>query len=100
MSFVLTIEDKLRIAFTPTVLEVKDDSHLHAGHAGAPAGGQSHFRVLIVSPMFDGMGRVMRQRKVNEVLGDELRTQIHALTMKTLTPTEHGALKTGDRVDP
>lgn len=87
------IEEKLREAFSPAVLEVKDESHLHAGHAGAREGGESHFRVMLVAEMFVGMSRVERQRRVNTVLADELREQIHALAMKTLTPEEYEALQ-------
>ena len=82
------IETKLREALSPAHLDVKDESHLHRGHAGAPEGGQSHFRVTIVADFFDGLSRVARQRKVNEILADELAGPIHALAMKTLTPEE------------
>lgn len=83
------IERKIRTALAPEALEVKDESHLHAGHAGAREGGESHFRLLIVSSRFEGMSRVARQRAVNDVLREELRERIHALAMKTLTPEEH-----------
>ena len=82
------IEQKLRAAFAPERLEVKDESHLHAGHAGARAGGQSHFRLLIVSKGFEGLSLIARQRAVNDVLRAELEGAIHALAMKTLTPDE------------
>lgn len=83
------IERKIRTALAPEALEVKDESHLHAGHAGAREGGESHFRLLIVSSRFEGMSRVARQRAVNDVLREELKERIHALAMKTLTPEEH-----------
>lgn len=83
------IRGKLASAFAPEALEVKDESHLHAGHAGARPGGESHFRVLIVSSRFEGLSRVARQRAVNEALREELVGQIHALAMKTLTPEEY-----------
>lgn len=83
------IENSLKAAFAPEILEVKDESHLHAGHAGAREGGESHFRLLIVSSRFEGLSRVARQRAVNDILRDELRERIHALAMRTLTPDEH-----------
>lgn len=83
------IEKSLRAAFAPEILEVKDESHLHAGHAGARAGGESHFRLLIVASRFEGLSRVARQRAVNDILRDELKDRIHALAMRTLTPDEH-----------
>jgi len=82
------IETKLHEALSPSHLVVKDESHLHRGHAGAPEEGQSHFRVTIVAGAFDGLARVARQRKVNEILAEELAGPIHALAMKTLTPAE------------
>ena len=82
---------KLAAALAPAQLDVKDESHLHAGHAGAREGGQSHFRVRVVSEAFEGMGLVARQRAVNAALADELKGPIHALAMKTLTPAEAAA---------
>ena len=82
------IRKKLQNALNPTVLQVDDESHLHAGHAGAREGGQSHFRVHIVAEKFEGLSRVARQRLINEILADELSGPIHALAMKTLTPFE------------
>ncbi|MFC2952929.1 BolA family protein [Marinicaulis aureus] len=86
-----SIHQKLTDALKPERLEVKDESHLHAGHAGAREGGESHFRLLIVASAFEGLNRVARQRMVNDVLREELREQIHALAMKTLTPEEDAA---------
>ncbi len=83
------IEKSIRAALEPEILEVKDESHLHAGHAGAREGGESHFRLLIVSSRFEGLSRVARQRAVNDILRDELKEKIHALAMRTLTPAEH-----------
>ncbi len=82
------IEKKLRAAFAPERLEVKDDSARHAGHAGARHGGESHFDVVIVSRLFEGAGRVQRQRMVHAALADELAGPIHALSIKALTPAE------------
>lgn len=83
------IEKSLRAELDPEILEVKDESHLHAGHAGAREGGESHFRLLIVSSRFEGLSRVARQRAVNDILREELKERIHALAMRTLTPDEH-----------
>ncbi|MEZ5922092.1 MAG: BolA family protein [Parvularculaceae bacterium] len=84
-----TIRAKLEAALAPEVLEVKDESHLHAGHAGARPGGESHFRLLIVSGAFAGLSRVERQRRVNAALSEELAGPVHALAMKALTPDEY-----------
>lgn len=86
-----TIREKLISALSPEQVEVTDESYLHAGHAGAREGGESHFRLLIVASIFEGMNRVSRQRMVNEVLRDELAGPVHALAMKTLTPQEAAA---------
>lgn len=83
------IDAKLRAGLAPERLDIKDRSHLHAGHAGARADGESHFRLLIVSSKFDGVSRVARQRLVNDLLREELSERIHALAMKTLTPAEY-----------
>ncbi len=86
-----SIRQKITEALKPDRLVVTDESHLHAGHAGAREGGESHFRLLIVASAFEGLNRVARQRIVNDVLREELREQIHALAMKTLTPEEDTA---------
>ena len=83
------IDAKLRTGLSPERLEIKDESHLHAGHAGARPDGESHFRLLVVSSKFDGLARVARQRLVNGLLREELAERIHALAMKTLTPAEY-----------
>ena len=80
------IEAKLRAAFSPDELLVVDQSHLHAGHAGAREGGESHFRVVIVSAAFARMGRVERQRAVNRVLAEELAGPVHALSVEARAP--------------
>jgi BolA protein len=86
-----SIHKKLDDALKPDRLEVMDESHLHAGHAGAREGGESHFRLLIVAKAFEGKTRVARQRMVNDILREELQGPIHALAMKTLTPEEAAA---------
>ncbi|WP_417487484.1 BolA family protein [Maricaulis sp.] len=82
------IENKLQKAFTPSALTVTDDSHLHAGHAGARPGGESHFTVDIVASRFDGLSRVARHRLVNEALAEELAGPIHALVIRARGTSE------------
>lgn len=88
MSVAEIIKSKIEAGLSPALIEVKDESHLHAGHAGARPGGESHFRILIVSDRFEGLSRVARQRLVNDILRVELSGPIHALAMQTLTPQE------------
>jgi BolA protein len=90
MSVAETIERKLRERFVPTRLTVTDDSARHAGHAGARPGGETHFNVVIVSPVFSGLGRVARQRLVYETLAGEIADGVHALSLSTLAPGEYG----------
>jgi BolA protein len=85
------IEKKLTAGLAPERLEIVDESHLHAGHAGARAGGESHFRVEVVAAAFAGLGRVARQRLVYGLLAEELKADIHALALRTLAPGEDGA---------
>ena len=88
MSVAEIIKNKLEDRLAPAALEVHDESHLHVGHAGAREGGESHFRLVVVSRAFEGLTRVARQRLVNDILREELQGPIHALAMKTLTPEE------------
>lgn len=78
------IEAALQAAFAPSRLAVQDDSHLHAGHAGAKAG--KHFSVQIESSRFAGMSRVARHRLVYHALADLIARGIHALAIKTRVP--------------
>jgi BolA protein len=82
------IEAKLTAALEPTALDVIDESARHAGHAGARAGGESHFQVHIVSAQFAGKSRVARQRIVYALLAEEMKGTIHALSLVTQTPEE------------
>lgn len=82
------IHDKLTAAFSPSRLEVEDDSARHAGHAGARAGGESHFNVLIEAAAFQGQAKVARQRMVYRALAEELAGPVHALSVKALAPGE------------
>jgi BolA protein len=82
------IRGKLTAKFQPQRLEVTDDSDRHAGHAGAPEGGESHFNILIEAAAFSGMNRVARQRAVYGALREELEGPVHALSLKALAPGE------------
>jgi BolA protein len=81
-----TISAKLMQSFTPEALEVIDESHQHAGHSGARADGESHFRVRIVSEAFRGKSRVEQHRMVNAVLAQELKERVHALAIQASAP--------------
>ena len=72
-------------------VQIVDDSALHAGHLGAQGGG-GHYRVLVVSPRFEGLSRVAAQRLVYQALGDRMTPDIHALDMRTLTPEQWAAI--------
>jgi BolA protein len=82
------IINKLREAFLPESLDVADESHLHEGHAGHRPGGETHFRVYIVSPAFEGKSRIERHRMVNTTLEAELKGSVHALAIKAQAPGE------------
>ncbi len=81
------IEASLRERLAAVHVEIVDESHLHAGHAGARAGG-GHFRALVVSERFEGRSRVECQRIVYAALADEMSAEIHALSMRTMTPDQ------------
>ena len=80
------IRERLAV-LAPQQLEILDESHKHAGHAGARSGG-GHFNLTIVSNVFDGKGLLQRHRMVYDALGSAMQTDIHALTIKALTPEE------------
>jgi BolA protein len=84
------IRQRLTAALAPSRLDLIDESALHAGHAGARAEGESHFRMLIVTGMFTGKGRLQRQRMVFAALADLMRTDVHALSITALSPEEAG----------
>jgi BolA family transcriptional regulator, general stress-responsive regulator len=88
MTIADTIRTKLIAALAPDALSIEDESSKHAGHSGARPGGETHFRVRIVSAEFEGIGRVERQRRVYAVLAEELNDRVHALALTTLTPKE------------
>jgi BolA protein len=81
------LEARLRTALQPLELRVVDDSHLHAGHAGA-ASGHGHFTVQLVTERFTGLPVVRRHRLVYEAVGDMMITDIHALSIQALAPGE------------
>lgn len=80
-------------ALAPVLLDVRDDSSLHAGHAGAAPGGETHYSVLVVSGRFRGQNRVARHRLVNAALDGEFAGGLHALALTLRTPEEQAALK-------
>jgi BolA protein len=81
------IEAKLRERLEADEVRVIDDSAAHAGHAGA-ASGAGHFRAFVVSKKFEGLSKVAAQRLVYQALDDEMGTAIHALSIRTATPSE------------
>ncbi len=84
------ITKKLTEAFAPQSLKVEDESRQHEGHAGHRPGGQTHFRVYIVSPAFKGKTRIERHRMINGILSDELAGGVHALAIHASAPDEGG----------
>ncbi len=85
------ITNKLIEAFSPESLDVSDESHLHEGHAGHRPGGETHFRVYIVSVAFEGKSRIERHRMINATLEAELKGGVHALAIKAQAPGEAGS---------
>ena len=82
------IRERLTTALAPTRLDLTDESERHAGHAGARAEGESHFRLTVVAAAFAGKNRIERQRLVFAALGDLMQSDIHALSITALTPAE------------
>ena len=85
------ISKQLTEALVPESLNVVDESHQHEGHAGHRPGGQTHYRVYIVSAAFKGKTRIDRHRMINAILSDELATGVHALAIHAQAPGEGGA---------
>jgi len=81
------IRGRIQAALAPSLLELGDDSALHAGHPGAASGG-GHYRVKIVSPQFEGLKLVMRHRLVYDSVRDMMHSEIHALAITALAPSE------------
>ena len=80
------IREKLSAAFNPTDLDIIDESHKHAGHAGARQGG--HFAITIVSNAFQGKNMIERHRMIYKALGDAMKTDIHALSIQAYSEEE------------
>jgi len=83
-----TIRDKLAARFAPQSLRIEDESHRHEGHAGHRPGGESHFRIHIVSDAFEGKSRLDRHRMIHEALAAELAGGVHALAIHASAPGE------------
>ena len=90
-----TMRDKLTAAFAPSLLVIQDDSGRYAGHSGATrldgSQGETHFSIRIVSAQFAGLSRVERQRRVYDILSEELSDRVHALSLTALSPAETAA---------
>lgn len=80
------IETRLKTALNPEFCEVADESALHAGHAGAAPGGNTHFRLKITSAAFEGLSRIKRHQLIYDLLADLMNNPIHALAMELETP--------------
>jgi BolA family transcriptional regulator, general stress-responsive regulator len=81
------IRTRLEEALAPELLEIDDESHLHAGHAGA-RDGRGHFRVTVVSTRFSGIPRIRRHQLVYTALGNLMQTDIHAMAIQALAPED------------
>ena len=88
MQMKTVIEEKLAATFAPQSLDVEDESHRHEGHSGHRPGGQTHFRVKIVSEAFRGKSRIERHRMINQTLAQELNSGVHALAIHANAPGE------------
>ena len=88
MSIADEMQRKLLKGLAPTELYIEDESARHAGHSGARPDGETHFRVRVVSEIFEGMDRVARQRLIHGLLAEELQTRVHALSIHARTPGE------------
>tara|TARA_B100002003_G_C13730156_1_gene364964 strand:+ start:250 stop:513 length:264 start_codon:yes stop_codon:yes gene_type:complete len=82
------IKKKLEEELKPIRLDVMNESHKHAGHASSPGTGESHFNVIVVSEVFEGMSRVQRQRVVYRILDEEMKGDVHALSLLCAAPNE------------
>ena len=89
MTYFERIRNKLTDTLNPILLEIKDDSARHVGHAGHDPRGETHFHVRIVSSHFEGLNRVARHRLIYAALDQELKERVHALTIESLTPSEN-----------
>jgi BolA protein len=90
MTMERAIRESLQRALRPIRLEVTNESELHTGHPGSPGTGESHFRVVVVSELFEGRSRVDRHRMINDALAAHLKCGVHALAIKAYAPGEQG----------
>ncbi len=88
MTYAERILNKVQTALSPVAVDLQDDSARHAGHAGASAGSETHFKLAITSAAFTGKSRVERQRMVYDLLADEMRERVHALSLSLKAPGE------------
>ena len=88
MSVAERMREKLQAGLAPSELEIVDESAAHEGHAGARPGGETHFRLHVVSAAFDGLSRLDRQRLVHRLLAEELADRVHALSVSAKAPGE------------
>ena len=84
------LREQITAALQPTTLEIEDESHRHAGHAGAKSG-MGHFRVKIVSGLFEGLSPLQRHRLVYDAVAGLMKTDVHALSIDARTPDEDGS---------
>jgi BolA family transcriptional regulator, general stress-responsive regulator len=82
------IEKKIRKSFEPEYMDIKNQSHLHAGHQGHDGSGQSHFRLVVVAQRFEGKSRLERQRMIYKILEEEFQDSLHALSIAAYAPGE------------
>jgi BolA protein len=82
------IREKITAELSPVTLDIIDQSEKHKGHAGHRPGGESHFDVSVVAAGFEGLNRVARQRRVYQILAEELAGPVHALSLDLKTPAE------------
>ena len=88
MDRVATIRERLEKALSPESIDIIDESHKHAGHAGARESGGGHFNVTVVSDQFRDQSSLQRHRMVYSVVNDLMPHEIHALSIRALTPEE------------
>lgn len=88
MSIKTHIETKLHKTFSPSFLSVEDESYLHVSHGNYSAGGESHFKIKIVSSAFKESSRIERHQKIYACLEEELKNGVHALSLQALCPEE------------